>query len=401
MDSKEDIDITEEILEIDETDNSVEEDKKTGKYLKFVEAAALLSAFITMCYNIFLWCLVYNPKERELSDDNLFSNNDLIVSEVELNSIINNLEEELGIVIDDEDTEEYALLNAVCENDNLADKEKDICYKTINLIKDNPYLDKEEAYRSLRNVDVSYKYRPFNYDKTITGVYLYQYESIGIFEKDEDFNTLFHEIIHCIYSNEKTKNLPQYFKEGMTELLTNEYFSETPFLEATSYPFEIAAVKMLCEVTSPDTVLKAFSCGDMDIIAEEMSWITRDIEEARSALNSLENIFLKAKDSDSVNKLYQELSTDALGVFRGIVNVKYAEGSLDRECYYYNEIVFSNLYYDFAYNGFRDNLEEQGNCYKDYIQSLYDFGIKEKAYFSSDLIEKFSTADNGKKVLTK
>ena len=45
---------------------------------------------------------------------------------------------------------------------------------------------------------------------------------------------------------------------------------------------------MLCEVTSPEVVLKAFSCGDMDIIAKDMSTITGDIEVAREALKYFE-----------------------------------------------------------------------------------------------------------------
>ena len=103
----------------------------------------------------------------------------------------------------------------------LNDNDKVIFYRFIDIIKDNPYIDREEAYHSLRNVEVSRKCRHYMYDKSIQGVYSHELENIGIFEEDKENLILIHEGIHCIFCNEKTNDLPKYFKEGMTELLNS------------------------------------------------------------------------------------------------------------------------------------------------------------------------------------
>ena len=165
--------------------------------------------------------------------------------------------------------------------------------------------------------------------------------------------------------------LPNYFKEGMTELLSNEYFQEFPFTEIKTYPFEIAAIKMLCEVTSSDTVLKAFSLGDMDIIAKDMATITGDIDMARMTLDMLDKIFLKSYEALDEDISYEELANGCIPVFRGIIVSKYKENDKNRISYFYNEILFGNLMED--------------NAYDSYIDDIVEFGSDHKAYFSSSL----------------
>lgn len=371
----EDTSLTDDLMEsddFDELDDEIENDKFLKGSKKLWGLLALVNS-ILICGLIYMNFFMYNPQKRDLCDDNLFCGNSLNVSGEELEGIVSSLENELGITIPEEYEDEYSLLYAVMENDCLTDEEKDIFYGFIDIIKDNPYLDREEAYSSLRNVDILYKCRPYFYDKTIQGVYSYDYESIGIFEKDEDHSILIHEGIHCIFCNGKTAKLPSYFKEGMTELLVNEYFSDKPFIELENYPFEIAAVKMLCEVTSPDTVLKAFSVGDMDIIAEEMATITGDIEVARNSLAMLEKAFLKYHGELDENEdlSYETIVNEFIPVFRGIVTAKYAETDSNRVSYFYNEILLGNIFYD--------------NAYDSYVDDLVEFGSDHKAYFSNKL----------------
>ena len=357
------------------------------RFLIFVNA-------LLLCGLIYMKYIMWNPTDRDLCDDNIFSGNSLSISDEELEKIVCRLENELGICIDEDCKDEYALLNAVYENDCLTDEEKDVFYGFIDIIKDNPYIDRENAYTSLRNVEVSYKCRPYIYDKTVLGVYSHIYESIGIFEKDEDQSILKHEGIHAIFCNEKTSSLPTYFKEGMTELLVNEYFQNKPFVELENYPFEIAAVKMLCEVTSPDTVLKAYSLGDMDIIAEEMATITGDIEVARKALNMLDNALLKYHGDLDNDLTYEEIVNGFIPVFRGIITAKYEESDSNRVSYFYNEILLGNIFYDDSYDSYVDDLVEFGSDHKAYFSSKLKNELA-----SQEIVDKIS--DSEEKTLTK
>lgn len=373
-----------------------EEDKKFRKgsrifwgVLMFINAL-LITGLIYMNY------FMYSPQERDLCNDNLFCGNSLSISSDELSRVVSSLEKELGIKIPEEHQDEYSLLYAVLENDCLTESEKQVFYSFIDIIKDNPYLDREEAYRSLRNVDVLYKCRPYIYDKSVQGVYSHKYESIGIFEKDEDNSILIHEGIHAIFCNAKTDCLPEYFKEGMTELLVNEYFSDKPFLELENYPLEIAGVKMLCEITSPEVVLEAFSKGDMDIIAKDMAKVTGDIEVARSALASFENAFLKYKDElpdDRKDLTDEEIANGCIPIFRCIVTAKYEESDRRRVSYFYNEILVGNIFYPDTYNCYVDDLVEFGTDHKAYFSSRLKQIIAEK-----DAMDKLSDKD---KTLTK
>lgn len=339
-------------------------------------ALLLLVSAIIGTFSFYINNNVYNPKFRNFSDDNLFSGNSLVVSDEEVEQIVSAFEEELNVVIDDEFVDEYCVLNAIKENSNLSDEEKQFFYKYIDMIKDNPYLDKEKAYRSLLNVDVSYRKRPLTYDTSIEGVYIHDYESVGIFVEDEDKRVLGHEGIHTIFStNEITENLPIYFYEGMTELLNNEYLTDNPFVELTNYPFEITAVKMLCELTSSDTVLKAFSLGDMSFIEDEIVELIGDRDKVVQALDMLEYAVLRYRDelgdADKTITDNNEVINGFIPIFRECIEAKYGSDSIDRLSYYYNEVLFLDIFDENAMDSYCDDLEH--------------FGVDHKAYFSSNL----------------
>lgn len=365
---------------LDELDE--EEEKENAKFVKttriFWGVLTAISA-VLLCCLIYMKYIMWNPTERELCQDNLFCGSSLAISPDELDDVCDSLEKSLGINIEDEFKDEYALLYAVLENDCLTEDEKNVFYGFIDIIKDNPYIDREEAYRSLRNVDVLHKCRPYYFDKTVQGAYSHEFESIGIFEKDEDNLILKHEGIHAIFCNDKTINLPKYFKEGMTELLVNEYFESKPFVELVNYPFEIAGVKILCEVTSPDVVLKAFSTGDMDIIAQDMATITGDIEVARKALDAFGKVYLKHYGELEEDLSYEDIVNECIPVFRGIVTAKYEEKDANRVSYFYNEILLGNIFQDGAYDK--------------YVDDLVEFGSDHKAYFSSKLKTKLASEE--------
>lgn len=352
----------------------------------FINSLALVSAFLLVC-SVYLNYIMYAPKEKDFCDDNLFCGNNLSISEDVLDSVVSRLENELGVSIPEEFEDEYAVLDAVLTNDCLKDDEKEIFYRVIDVIKDNDYLNKEKAYRALRNVDVLHRRRPFTYNDNVQGVYSYVCGSIGIFEKDPDYLILLHEIIHCIYCNSDTDKLPTYFKEGMTELLVNEYFEDyIPYVELECYPFETTAIKMLCEVTSPDTVLKAFSYGDMEYIIQDIATITGNEDEARKALSSFEKILAKhSGDQDENDDVsFEQLAYMCIPVFRGIISAKYKETDDNRRSYFYNEILFSNIFEEDSYDRYIDDLKE--------------YGYFHRAYFSSKLKQKLASDEINEKV---
>lgn len=367
-----------------EIDNSTGERKKSNIINKIL-SLVLASSILLMGYNVFtIYCL---SRHKFFSDDNLFTGKCFSedIDDRDIEQYISSLEEKLGCEIIEANKDEYCLLNAIEENKNLNDFEKEEFYKCIDLILDNPYLDKEMAYSSLRNVTVhNWLFRPSGVSETTQGDYNYLNGIIRIFDKS-DGNTFDHEKIHCIFTNENTINLPDYFDEGMTELLNNEYFSDDPFLELSNYPFEVAAVRMLCELTSPDVVLKAYTLGDMKFISEDLAKkCASSIEEADEALNNLD-LTLQAFKSFDDNEMEKARGYFAEAtVYFDKVITKLDKKDDRRVSYFYNIILLLDMFSDMPYD--------------DYVDDLVEHGYDEKAYFSSKL--KDEIAQSKEKVLT-
>lgn len=374
---------------LNEEETSYEAAVKNNKVLNYFATSKKFYFVMTLLCAVLLAGTMYYkqttflPDDRALLDDNIYSGNDFCISSEEVSSIVNNLEDVLGINICEDSYDSYCLLNAIYENPNLSESEKEIFYKVISLVEDNPYIDKEHAYKSLLNVDVLYKRRPFGIENDIEGMYIHKYESIGIFEDDPDNRILIHEIIHCIFANVNTENLPDYFSEGVTELLANEYFSDKPFIELMNYPFDIAVVKMLCEVTSPDVVLEAYSTGNMNVIAEEIAKYTGDMDQAVKALDMVDYTMRRFKGDLREDEEYiedrNEIVKEFIPLFRAIIEHKFAPEDHSRVSYFYNEILLANIFGEDPYN--------------DYVDDLLEFGADQKVYFSSEL--KSTIGKNG------
>ena len=155
------------------------------------------------------------------------------------------------------------------------------------------------------------------------------------------------------------------------------FITEHYFIELANYPFEIVGVKMLCEVSSPDAVLKAFSTGDMDVIAQDMATVTGDIETARKALSAFEKVYLKHYGELKEDLTYEEIVNECIPVFRGVITAKYKEEDSNRVSYFYNEILLANIM--------------QEDAYDKYVDDLVEFGSDHKAYFSSKLKNKLAS----------
>ena len=340
---------------------------------KFICGILGIASFLFVLSGIYLNSL-YVPEDRVFDSSNLFSNNSVIVDSSTAESICCSLEDEFDIELDYEN-DNSLLLNAIYCNKNLSDNEKSFCIKYLELFDDNPYLDKDRVYHSLLNLDISNKNRPPYYDKNVEGVYIDDLKSIGIFVDDEDDTVKAHELIHCICANDG--ELPRFFSEGMTELLTNEYFTENHFLELDNYSFEVIAVKMLCDATSSDTVLKAFTLGDMSYIYESLASSYGTIDDAKKVISILDESFSFRNNEEEGEFKYtvEDITNSLFSYLNGVVFNKYEEGSAERASFFYNEILLLNLFEGKPLTSLMDDLEE--------------YGVLCNVYFSSKLKEEY------------
>lgn len=374
-DGKEEFDENEAVYEEElnpEVVELVEELKSEGKASKttrFFQIVSGLMAVISICSMLYIKSL-YLPEDRQFDMDNMFLGSDVCVSDARVKSVMKELCE-LGYAVE-YDNMNYLLLNAIHCNENLTDDEKDFCCGFIDMFNDNPYLDKERVYHSLLNLDISYKNRPYIYDDSVEGVYIDKFKSIGIFVDDPDKAVLGHEVIHCICANDGC--LPTFFVEGMTELLANEYFSDSPFIEFKNYPFEIYAVKMLCDTAGSDVVLKAYTTGDMNLIYEALASYSGTLDDAKKAIGIFEKLFLFLDGkSENLNFNNDEMTNDLFFYLNNVANAKYGDNTeefnFDRSSYYYNQILFLNIFDSKSKDAISADLEELGVFCKPYFSS--------------------------------
>ena len=354
------------------TEDVVEEDnEKEDTTMNWKKVFFFLKAILCICisYIIFSSYLGSNNK-------NLFCGNKLIISDLQQSNIISELELELDVSIAKEDADDYLVLNAIRTNNRLTEVEKDIFYKFVSIIKDNPYINKEDIYKSFSEVYISYMKKPEDVEENVLADYSSSLDLIRVFteepeetEKTPPISEVEHEGIHAMFN----KKLPKWFKEGATQLYRNEYYSDNPYVEYITYPIEVSAVKLLCEVTSEDVVLEAYTLGDFSLIEKYIASLINDEALAHESLELLEKS-IENKDNKR-DKLFIEQSSKCLEIFDLCTEKKYQQDS-DYEGlpYFYNKLlvasVFSDIYYD-AYCNVIDTL-----------------GVLEKGYFSKELQEK-------------
>lgn len=300
--------------------------------------------------------------------DNIYYHNEIKLSDKEIENIEELVSETIGeeITVDNNSI----LLDAVIENENLSESEKEFIYSYKDLLEDNPYLDKANAYNNLKKLDIKYDENA-DYGKDVMGVYINTDNEITIIEDTSEKETISHEVIHCIYSHKYIKRLPRFFNEGTTELLTNEYFSKNPFKETKSYPYEVTMVKILCEIVGEDKVLEAYSKEDITIVEEELRNKT-NISEPKEIIERMESTS-EALQNDK--KIDEEKVQDIIA-FLDRYYEKIDSDSIEYEMYLYNRNIISGLY------------DKTPNV--KYICNLVENGYYIKAYFSNKLKEKYN-----------
>lgn len=335
------------------------------------------SYFISFFISVFIFsCLMYAKGEKKVRIDDVsplnFLNNNFEEIDDETLKIIS---DKIGIEINEDNKDEIALFNAIYNNKNLSEKEKNIFYGYYSVVEDFINLDKDKAYNSLSKVSINYVERDEKVLPSTLGDYDYLTGKINIYAEDNDNNILLHEGTHTLFSS----NLPRAIQEGMTELIVNESFTSDPFYENCTYPLEVSYVKMLCELIGTDKVIDAYVLGDYSIIYREMDKynngsemssykILNIYEDAYKNINHIENSVYTAEEQTKAYKLIEK-----------IYKMKYGNSGIN-----YNDFKYLH---ELSGAGFEENAIE---FFSDYI---FYYGVLEKAYISSQLKEKFPNSN--------
>ena len=337
----------------------MKESEKTNmkKVCSLCISTALITCLVTMGSIKF--------KLEKYDNSNIFNDKNLKISEMEADELFSVLEEETGR--DNLDNERDLILMAAIENPNLTEAERETIFKLVDIIEEMPYIDKRMAYANLSKLDICYWYGLVD---DSYGDYNYNANKINIYSDNKNNDVLLHELIHSLFLNMNTYNLPKYFREGVTELLEDEYFSDEPYWESSSYPYEIAMVKILCDMVGSDTVLKVYTTGDMNEIETELNKYM-DSEETKTYLKTVEKLFNQYEKENSTSIDYM---SDFLEYTNAFFAKKYFKTNKVYEAYEYNKELLINMKND-----------DPG---MDYYYYLQDNGYYVKPYFSKKLKEK-------------
>ena len=338
---------------------------------KLIELKSTIKSFLKFyTYSFITSLLVLKGLDLYKYKDNIYYHEDLKISEDEIKELEDNISDVVGEEISKDDNS--FVLGAIIKNPDLDEEEKEIFYEYVDLLDDNPYLIKSTAYNNLYKLDIIYdENAKKDYGEEVMGVYIQGDNEITIMEETEDKDIVRHEIIHCIYSQNYYETLPRFFNEGMTELLTNEYFNEKPFIEETSYPYEITMVKILCELVGSDIVLETYSKEDMTILEKAL--------EEKVGLSNPEE-FIKYIDEvmtslEEAKEIDIELVDDIIGALDKYYKENYDKDSIEYEMYKYNTKILSYL--------------KSEKPYTAYEFSIFLDGYYVKPYFSNKLKEKY------------
>ncbi len=267
------------------------------------------------------------------------------------------------------------LLVAIINNEHLSKQEKEVIYSLKDLMSENEYLNTLIAKAALSTVKVEYDC-PLRsgLEENVLAAYFDIPHKIEVYgpknyTRDE---VLTHEFIHCIYTRTPLTSTPSYFIEGMTELLNNEYISNDHYAELNSYPFEIASVKILCELIGSDNVLKAYSKGNISIIKDNLERIG-GTERTENFLTNLNSIFESYEANKDINE--EEFKQVITYLDSYFIYLKDNENGLDQ----YNNYLY--------YRGIIQCMTREEPI-SDYLIYLAENGILNKPYFSEKLKEE-------------
>ena len=362
------------------TRKNIKKQNKFGKVIKY----RILPAFLVIStYNITNKIINKDVYFKLMNNSNIYNNRNLLLSKEEEEQIENDINKINNIDTNEYNKKSLYLLKAIVDNKKLTDEEKDEVYKIIEIVDDNKYTNLELSYKRLRNLDIEYKQtRPFYVKEETLGSYYSLINQINIYEDNEKFNVKTHELIHSIYYK-NNETIPTYFKEGMTELLNNEYYSENPFYEDSIYIYEICYVKILCNLLGSDTILETYTKADINILIDELEKITKD----KFIASKIAYLDDKQFEKEKVNETDKINIKDTLNIIKELMNKKIKDTEeIDKDLIKSYESLYYNI-------GLYETCLEN-DYYKYYINYIEKNGLDEKAYFNKELntVKKYQKA---------
>ena len=341
-------------------------------------ASSYVSFFIVM----FILCtFMYSKGEKENRGKEIAPYNFSSISYDGLDeNTLNILSEELNVSINEDNKDDISLFNAIYNNKNLNEEQKNTFYGYYSVVEDIINLDKNRAYDSFSRVSVNYVEKDDKVAPNTLGDYDYSTGKINIYTTDTDNSILLHEGVHCLFSSYSNISLPRAFQEGMTELITNEYYSADPFYEGYTYPLEVSYVKMLCELVGTDRVLDAYVKGDYSLIYREMDKYNNGAEMSNykildvyeDAYSNIDHIGDARYSNEDRAKAYQLIEE---------VNNKRNGTSNNKDFKYLHELSGA---------GFEENATEFFSNY------IFYYGVLEKVYISNNLKAEFPNSNTVK-----
>lgn len=232
-----------------EKNNFLQKLKPKAKNIKIVLTIGLTSIFLTT-YGALI-----------LSQNNIQPTTE-IQDEIQYNENIDSEEIKYGSNYD-------TLINAIKQNNCITDKEKNYILQNFKefFTQNCKYINENNIVEVLKNLKIEYKYEPNSstlgeYHSNSNVVIIYNGNNLDESLKNNNV-VLAHEIFHAIQKLGLSK-----IDEGFTELLAREYTNSTNIENSLtmSYSKRIIFAKMLCEVFSPEAILKDSLKSDEDII---------------------------------------------------------------------------------------------------------------------------------------
>lgn len=287
--------------------------------------------------------------------------------------------EELGISLGMKAADDRLLiLYYALKNIHLTPEQKNSAYSLATMLQENPYVDITTASKAMVNLRVSRQEKPGHFKETVQAYFSRFLDEIVLFMDDTKGELLIHELIHSIFFNSKTENLPDYLLEGVTELLVNEYYAEDPYFENRSYIFEIHIMKILCEICGSDEVLKTYTTGDTSGMDQKLTEVFGD--KANELKILIENLYVKYKERHPITKEEVEEITMIL------------------DEYFYNIETEDKWIIVGRYRYYKDIIKclAEENPYETAIDYIYSHKKIEYPYFSKELKEQLKSTENQK-----
>ena len=117
-------------------------------------------------FNVLIYLLVTNTLFTKYIDNNsnYFKDNKIVASKDDVKKAIDTIEEKLNVEVDSKNIDDYLVLKAILDNQNLRKFEKNIALELYPLLEENNYYNKELTYHALKNIKIKWCERPKDVD---------------------------------------------------------------------------------------------------------------------------------------------------------------------------------------------------------------------------------------------